>query len=190
LEDKINDLSKSTVTIKDHLRSVKELYAQLDGLDSDKLIDMRRRIKAHIAQLIKEIKIYPDGMKGRVVEWTGTNWQVKKYKPIIPSQVRDVETLDNSIDREVAEQAIQTVQYEEMTTGRQKRAFLVWFKNGYFRAFGWDGEAKEYRVEAEESGNGVILFGQPVEKGIDPLFEKALDAAVSKHCLEGGKLPP
>ena len=131
-----------------HLESVNELIELLANTKGKALVELRTKLRAEIRQLVERIETFPDGLHDRVLNLQDL------------SEIRYARVTEPTDSGEALAPA-EVEQYIQDNTGKEHRAFGVFFKGGGFQEVRLDGGTYRMGI-AGDSGAEILaeLVGQ------------------------------
>ncbi|GAB6143491.1 recombinase family protein [Desulfocicer niacini] len=177
LKSKLSTLENQGATDKGHLETIQKLFHQLTTKSGEELILLRFKLRSAIRELVKEIKVFPEGMREKTLSFKNFKPEyITTMKEEIKDQISSIEAImlefDDSFPPDQVKDAktkLKTLReelrnYDSLHTGKEQREFHVFFKSGAFKAIGYDpmegyGISSELNEKYLRIGDGYKMKG-------------------------------
>jgi DNA invertase Pin-like site-specific DNA recombinase len=139
-ELKLNHLLSREKTAETQIKSIRELLKLLKKKKGAELVNLRRKLRSEIRQLVNRIDVFPDGLRNYVLSLK--DLPDIRYEKIDDFGLSDLENLGFEPDKFPSKKAYEKAcndakkkldEYIENNTGKEHRRFGIFFKAGGFK---------------------------------------------------------
>jgi len=180
----------------------------MDETEGEERIALRFKLRQKIRDLVKEIRVFPNGMKGQSITWENLKPEYENMESRLESELAEAqEFLDmegdtlpkedlEALRRRIRERHEDLNDYRRSQTGRDKRCFHVFFQSSAFKAVIFD-PAHGYYIDSEMNqknwrignqfqvmGDWVKIMGAGTDSGVMPFGQSHPDS------LKNMTIPP
>ncbi|BCS97850.1 site-specific recombinase [Desulfoluna limicola] len=149
-----------------HLDSIKSYYEISHKASEDERIEIRRRLREEIREIVKHIFFFPNGLGDRDFVLTAKGMMIQKHPAL--AELEGLEALGYDPDiyesKEAYASAMENIkgvikQHIEENSSRDQRFYAIIFYNGTERIITYNKHSKRYEQYSEKTRKGFQIEG-------------------------------
>lgn len=160
----LNAVKSETISTAEHLKALRCLIGKLNSIEGQERIRLRDNLKKAIKEVVERIDVFPDGMQKYSIagEW-GNNFissvhaEVEHFQNI--GYDSDIFQNKAEYNRKLMALKSSAARHVKANTGKEHRAFVIWFKTGGYRLIKMDGNKRTNIVSTWEAFEEMISQG-------------------------------